>query len=138
MEIGKINTAIEQAGYSPAGISGSREQDAKNFAEKNGISVEEAKQILLEAEQKVQEEDKLSAQQSAMLEMLNTEDEEELVVLDDADFDNFLNQQDPEQQMQDLLTKNQFAAQNSLSQNNSDNGQNSFAQDDNPFLKMKL
>ena len=138
MEIGKINAAIEQAGYNPFGISGTSEQDAQKLAEKNGISVEEAKKILQEAQQSAEENDKLSAQQSAMLDILNSRDEEELVVLEDADFDDFLNQRDSEQQMQDLLNKNQFAAQNSLSQNESNNGQNFFAQDNNPFLKMKL
>lgn len=138
MEIGKINAAIERSGYNPFGVSGTSDQDAQKLAEKNGISVEEAKNILQEAEKTAQENDKMSAQQSAMLEMLNTQDEEELVVIDDADFDNFLNQQEPEQQMQNLLNKNQFATQNDLSQNAQTGGQSMFGQDNNPFLKMKL
>ena len=140
MDVGKINLAIQQAGYNPFSVSGNKDQDAEDFALKNGISVEEAKQILQEAEKTAEENDKMSVQQSAMLEALNTQDEEELIVLDDADFDNFLNDKDAENQMHDMLNQQQFVQPNEQSQglSGSANSQNLFAQDDNPFAKMRF
>ena len=140
MDIGKINSAIQQAGYNPFAVSGTGEEDAMKLAQKNGISVEEAQEILKEAEKQAEENDKMAAQQSAMLEVLNTQDEEELVVLDDADFDNFLNNKDAENQMHDMLNQQQFVQPNNQSEglNNSANNQNLFAQDDNPFTKMRF
>lgn len=136
MEIGKINAAIEQAGYNPFGVSGTGEQDAMKLAEKNGISIQKAQEILKEAEQTTKENAQMQAQQAAMLEMLNTQDEEEMIVLDDVDFDNFLNQQSPEQQMQNTMNQFQFGSMSSM-QNNNQNAQNFFAQNDNPFLRMR-
>ena len=138
MEIGKINSAIEQAGYNPFGVSGTGEQDAMKLAQKNGISIEEAKEILKEAEKRAEENDKQSMANPAMLEVLNTQDEEELVAFDDADFDNFLNNMDSEQQMQNMLKQQQFAQNDSVLQNKSENTQNFFAMDSNPFAKMKF
>ena len=138
MEIGKINSAIEQAGYNPFGVSGTGEQDAMKLAQKNGISIEEAKEILKEAEKRAEENDKQSMANPAMLEVLNTQDEEELVAFDDADFDNFLNNMDSEQQMQNMLNQQQFAQNDSVLQNKSENTQNFFAMDSNPFAKMKF
>lgn len=141
MEIGKINSAIESAGYNPFGISGTGEQDAMKLAQKNGISVEEAKEIIKEAEKKAQEDEKLQAQQSAMLGILNAQDEEELVAFDDTDFDNFLTNIDAETQMQNMLNQQQFARQDNSQmqgQNQGNNQQNSFIQGENPFTKMRF
>ena len=134
MEVNKISSAIEQAGLNPFGVSGTGDNDAMKLAQQNGISVEEAKSILQEAEKRAQENDKMMAQQSAMLDVLNSQDEEELVEFDDADFDNFLNEQSPEQQMQDMMNRFQFSAQDNMGQSNQ---QNFFSQGNNPFLKMK-
>lgn len=136
MDISKINSAISQAGYNPFAIGGVGEQDAQKLAEQNNISIEEAKQVLKEAEEKVDKNDKLQQEASAMLEMLNTQDEEEIIIIDDADFDNFLNENSPEQQMQDLLKQNVFA--NKQNNSNSENNQNKnmFSEDNNPFLKL--
>ena len=137
MDIGKINSAIEQAGYNPFGISGTNEQDAMKLAQENGISVEEAKNILQEAQKRAEENDKMAMQQSAMLDVLNAQDEEELIAIDDADFDNFLNNIDSESQMHDMLNQQQFSqSSNNLSNRNTQ--QNFFAQQENPFTKMKL
>ena len=84
MDISKINSAISQAGYNPFAIGGVGEQDAQKLAEQNNISIEEAKQVLKEAEEKVDKNDKLQQEASAMLEMLNTQDEEEIIIIDDA------------------------------------------------------
>ena len=140
MEIGKINSAIQQSGYNPFGVSGTGEDDAMKLAQKNGISIEEAKEILKEAEKKAEEDEKLKAQQSAMLGVLNTQDEEELVTFDDADFDNFLNNIDSEMQMQNMLNQQQFVQPNNQSQNlgNSADNQNLFAQGENPFTKLRF
>ena len=114
MDISKINLAISQAGYNPFNISGVGEQDAQKLAEQNNISIEEAKQVLKEAEEKVNKSDKLQQEASSMLEMLNSQDEEELIVIDDIDFDNFLNENSPEQKMQDLLMQNIFEKQSRI------------------------
>ena len=141
MDISKIGAAIEQLGYNPFGVQGQGEQDAQKLAQQNGISVQEAKEILKEAEQKVQENDKMSAQVSEMmLDLLNQSDEEEeIVIIDDFDFDNFLNEESPEQKMQNIINQQQFAKQdNTQSQQNQGNAANNlFAQNENPFLKMK-
>ena len=140
MDVGKINFEIQQSGYNPFSISGDKNQDAQDFALKNGISVEEATQILQEAEKKAEEDEKMQAQQSAMLELLNTQDEEEMVVLDDADFDNFLNNFDAEEQMQNMLNQQQFVQANDQSQvlGSSAGSQNAFSQGENPFTKLRF
>ncbi|MCR4881374.1 MAG: hypothetical protein K6A44_05415 [bacterium] len=141
MEIGKINSAIEHAGYNPFGVSGTGNDDAMKLAEKNGISVEEAQEVLKEAEKKAEEEERMKAQQSAMLGVLNTQDEEELVAFDDTDFDDFLSNIDAETKMQNMLHQQQFARQDNSQmqgQNQGDNSQNVFAQSENPFTKLKF
>ena len=135
MDIGKINSAIQQSGYNPFSISGDKERDAQDFALKNGISVEEAKQILQEAEKRATEEEKMAAQQSALLDALNTQDEEEVPEIDDVDFDNFLNNIDSETQMHDMLNRQQFVQPQTQNQNNN---QNLFAQNENPFTKLRF
>ena len=132
MEIDKISSAIAQAGYNPFGISGTSEFDAMKLAQENGISVEEAKEVLKEAEEKAKQPDLLSQADAGMLDMLNAQDEEELVAFDDKEFDDFLSQVSPESQMQDMLSRQQFA-----SQDNTVNTQNMFAQGNNPFLKNR-
>ena len=136
MDISKINSAISQAGYNPFSISGVGEQDAQKLAEQNNISIEEAKQVLKEAEEKVDKNDKLKQETSAMLEMLNSQDEEEIIIIDDADFDNFLNENSPEQQMQDLLKQNMFANKQNNSNEENNQNKNIFGEDNNPFLKL--
>lgn len=140
MDIGKINSAIQQSGYNPFSVSGDKERDAQDFALKNGISVEEAKEVLKEAEKKAQEDEKLKAQQSAMLSALNTQDEEVVPEIEDTDFDNFLNNIDSEMQMQNMLNQQQFVQPNNQSQNlgNSTENQNLFAQGENPFTKLRF
>lgn len=143
MDIGKINSAIQSQGYNPFSVSGNRDQDAQDFALKNNVSVEEAKQILQEAEKKAQEEERLKAQQSAMLGVLNTQDEEELVSFDDAEFDDFLNNIDAETQMQNTLNQQQFARQDNSqlqgqNQGNENSSQNAFVQGENPFTKLRF
>jgi len=136
MDISKINLAISQTGYNPFSISGVGEEDAQKLAEQNNISVEEAKQVLKEAEEKVDKQDKLKQEASAMLEMLNSQDEEEIIIIDDVDFDNFLNQNSPEQQMQDLLQQNMFANNQNNSKNEDNQNKNVFNAENNPFLKL--
>ena len=140
MDIGKINSAIQQAGYNPFSVSGTGEDDAKKLAQQNGISIEEAQEVLKEAEKKAQEDEKLKAQQAAMLSNLNTQDEEVVPEIEDADFDNFLNNIDSEMQMQNMLNQQQFVQPNNQSQNlgNSADNQNLFAQEDNPFTKLRF
>ena len=140
MDIGKINSAIQQAGYNPFAVSGTGEDDAKKLAQQNGISIEEAQEVLKEAEKKAQEDEKLKAQQAAMLSALNTQDEEVVPEIEDADFDNFLNNIDSEMQMQNMLNQQQFVQPNNQSQNlgNSADNQNLFAQGDNPFTKLRF
>ena len=122
MEISKIAETIKNMGYDPYGISSTGSQDAQKLAQTNGITVEEAQAILKEAEQ----------QTSAMLDLLSSQDEEEIVEFDDADFDNFLNQTSSEEQMQNIFSKQQVAkTDNEKSQTNG----NIFSQNDNPFLK---
>ena len=141
MDISKISAAIEGIGYNPAGISGTNDEDIQKFAQKNGISVEEAKSVLKEAEEKAEENDKIIAQEAALMsQMLNQPDEEEEIqIVDDADFDKFLKEESPEQKMQEIFSKQQIL-QNNNSQNQikPENIQNIFAQKDNPFLKMKF
>lgn len=131
MDISRISSAIDQLGYDAGSLKGTQEQDIQKFAQENGISVSEAKSILQQAEQKTQENEQMFAQQSAMLDYLGQDEEEEIIVVDDADFDSFLNEQSPEQQMQNI-----FAQQSTAKQNNNTNQQN-FSQGENPFLKMK-
>ena len=119
MEISKINETIKNMGYNPFGITSTGSQDAQKLAEVNNISVEEAQAILKEAEQ----------QTSAMLDMLSSQDEEEIVDFDDADFDNFLKQSTSDEQMQDIFSKQQVA------KTDNNKSQNIFSQKDNPFLK---
>jgi len=133
MEIGKINNALEQMGYNPFAVGGgTSNEDAQKLAEKNGISIEEAQNILKEAEEKAEENDRIMSQQAALMaELLNDQDEEEIEIVDDIDFDNFLKEESPEQKMQALLQQQLFA--------NSNNSQDTFNrnnQEDNPFLKM--
>ncbi len=138
MDISKINAAIQDIGYNPAGIQSTNEQDAQKFAEKNGISLEEAKSILKEATEKAEENEKIMAQESALMEqILNRPDEEdEIQIVDDADFDKFLQEETPEQKMQDIFNKQQFLKQdNQQSSPKAENIQNIFAQENNPFLK---
>ena len=141
MDISKISAAIEGIGYNPAGISGTNEEDIQKFAEKNGISVEEAKSVLKEAEEKAEENDKIMAQEAALMsQILNQSDEEEEIqIVDDADFDKFLKEESPEQKIQDIFSKQQFVQNNNAqNQTKPQNIQNIFAQENNPFLKMKF
>ncbi len=141
MDISKINAALEGIGYNPAGIKGTGEQDVQKFAQENGISVDEAKSILREAEEKAEENDKIMAQEATLMsQVLNRPDEEEEIqIVDDADFDKFLKEESPEQKMQDIFSKQQIL-QNNNAQNQAkpQNIQNIFAQENNPFLKMKF
>ena len=135
MDVSKINFAISQSGYNPFSISGTGDEDAQKLAEQNNISIEEAKKVLKEAEEKVEKNDQMTKEASAMLEMLNTQDEEEeIIIVDDADFDNFLNENTAEEQMQDMLNKQLFANNNKNDKNKENN--NIFSQENNPFLKM--
>ena len=131
MDISKISAAIGSLGYDAGSLKGTQEQDIQKFAQENGVSVSEARAILQEAEQKTQENEQMLAQQSAMLDYLGQDDEEEIQIVDDADFDNFLNEQSPEQQMQTIF------AQQSNAQQDTNSNQQGFSQEDNPFLKMK-
>lgn len=138
MDISKISAAIEQIGYNPYGLQGTNQEEIEKFAQKNGISIEEAKNILSEAEEKAEENNKIASQEAALMaELLNTPDEEEEIqIIDDFDFDNFLNEENPEQKIQNIFAQQQFLKQdNTQNQNNS--GNNPFSQEDNPFLKMK-
>ena len=141
MDISKIGAAIEQIGYSASGVQGISEQDAQKLAQRNGISLEEAKGILKEAQEKAQENDKIAMQEAALMaEILNSPDEEEEIqVIDDFDFDNFLKEESPEQKMQNIFNQQQFLKHdNSQNQQNEDKtATNVFAQGENPFLKMK-
>ena len=107
MDISKISAAIEQIGYNAGNLRGiTRDEDIQRFAQENGISVSQAKSILQEAEQKAQEIEQIS-QQNAILDVISQQDdEEEIFIVNDADFDNFLNQQSPEQQMQNIFNQN--------------------------------
>ncbi|MCQ2957558.1 MAG: hypothetical protein MJ180_01500 [Candidatus Gastranaerophilales bacterium] len=134
MEISKITSSIEQMGYNPFSVSGTGEQDIAKFAQANNISVEEAKAIFEKAEEKAIQNDKMQQEASAMLDMLSDQDEEELVVLDDADFDNFLNENTSEEQMQNIFNQQLFL-KNGNNQNNSQNNANMFNNANNPFLK---
>lgn len=131
MDISRISAAIGSLGYDAASLKGTQEQDIQKFAQENGISVSEARSVLQKAEQKTQENEQMFAQQSAMLDYLGQDEEEEIQIVDDADFDNFLNEQSPEQQMQSIF------AQQSTAQQDTNSNQQGFSQGDNPFLKMK-
>ncbi len=139
MDISKLSSAIAQSGYNPFGISSTGDMDAQKLAQQNGISVEEAKGILKEAEHKVEENEQLQAETAAMLDMLNSQDEEEIIITDDVDFDNFLNEESPEQKMQEILSQQMFAQKdNSQGQQDAQSSQNFFATGENPFLKMNF
>ena len=132
MEVDKISSMIQQTGYNPFGVSGTSEQDAMKLAQENGITVEEAKEVLKEAEEKAKQLDFLFQDNTNVLDVLNAQDEEELVAFDDKEFDDFLSQTSAESQMQNMLNMQQFT-----SQNNTVNAQNMFAQGNNPFLKNR-
>ena len=132
MEVDKISSMIQQAGYNPLGVSGTSDQDAMKLAQENGITVEEAKEVLKEAEEKAKQLDLQFQDNTNVLDVLNAQDEEELVAFDDKEFDDFLSQTSAESQMQNMLNMQQFA-----SQDNTVNTQNMFAQENNPFLKNR-
>jgi len=123
----KINFAISQIGYNPFEVKGNEDEDVKKLAEKNNISVEEAKKVLKEAEEKVDKNEQMQQQMNAMLELLDTQDEEEIIVIDDADFDNFLKESSPEQKMLDIFAQQQF-----------DKKDNTKEEENNPFLKLNF
>ena len=102
------------------------------LAQENGITVEEAKEVLKEAEEKAKQLDLQFQDNTNVLDVLNAQDEEELVAFDDKEFDDFLSQTSAESQMQNMLNMQQFA-----SQDNTVNTQNMFAQENNPFLKNR-
>ena len=132
MEVDRISSMIQQAGYNPFGVSGTSDQDAMKLAQENGITVEEAKEVLKEAEEKAKQLDLQFQDNTNVLDVLNAQDEEELVAFDDKEFDDFLSQTSAESQMQNMLNMQQFT-----SQNNTVNAQNMFAQGNNPFLKNR-
>jgi len=100
MEIPGINNIIENMGYNSFGINSTGTQEAEELAQINGISTEEAQEILTRA----------AEEESAMLDLLSTqEEEEELIGLSDVDFDAFLNEDKPESIMQNLYNQQQIA-----------------------------
>ena len=128
MDISKINPFIINAGYNIGGISNATDQDEiQKFAQENGIDIQEAERILKQANIEATQKEALFQEYSEIHELLNSQDVEEIIEIEDMDFDTFLNEENPEQKIQELLAQQQFLKDNQ--QNNSSFNSN------NPFLK---
>ena len=131
MDISKINPFLENMGFNAAKISNPTDTaEIQKFAQENGISVNEAEKILKTAEAKANEKENLFKEYSEIQELLQSQDEEEIIEIEDLDFDTFLNEENPEQKMQEILAKQQFLQNNLAKENQNPNNEN-------PFLKTK-
>lgn len=133
MDISKINPFISQNGFDTTNLNNiSSNEDINDFAIKNGIDINEAKKIIQEAKTAIDKKENLYQKYSEIQELLQSQDEEEIIEIEDMDFDTFLNEENPEQKIQKILAQQQF-----LKENNSQNSNNNEKNRENPFIKTK-